>query len=122
MAETEKIVYLLTHGPDDPERATLPFVLANATQAMDAEAVVVLQASAVLLGMANCLSHVHAAGLPPLKQLVDSYLEAGGRVLVCTPCVKERRIDEAELMPGMVLIASGALVQEMLSATSTVVY
>ena len=122
MAETEKIVYLLTHGADDPERATLPFVLANATQAMDAEAVIVLQASAVFLATAGCLSHVFAAGLPPLQQLVKSYMEGGGRVLVCTPCIKERHIEESELMPGMIPIAAGALVQEILSATSTLVY
>lgn len=122
MAEVEKIVYIVTHGADDPERATLPFVLANAAQAMDVEAVVVLQASAVFLATPGCLSHVFAAGLPPLKQLVESFMEEGGKVLVCTPCIKERHIEESELLPGMNPTAAGALVQEILTAKSTLVY
>ena len=122
MAETEKIVYIVTHGADDPERATLPFVLANASQAMDVDAVVVLQASAVFLATPGCLSHVFAAGLPPLKQLVDSFIEQGGRVLVCTPCIKERHIEESELIPGMAPTAAGALVQEVLTANASLVY
>jgi len=122
MAETEKIVYILTHGADDPERATLPFVMANAAQVMEVEAVVVLQASAVFLATPGCLSHVFAAGLPPLKQLVDSFIQEGGRVLVCTPCIKERHIEESELIPGMKPTAAGALVQEILTANSTLVY
>jgi len=45
--EKEKIIYIGTHGGEDPERASLPFVLANGAQAMDVEAVVVLQGAAV---------------------------------------------------------------------------
>jgi predicted peroxiredoxin len=122
MTETEKIIYILTHGADDPERATLPFVLANAAQAMEVEAVIVLQAAAVFLATPGCLSHVFAAGLPPLKQLVENYMAEGGRVLVCTPCIKERHIKESELIPGMTPTAAGALIQEILTAKSTLVY
>lgn len=122
MAEVEKIVYIVTHGADDPERATLPFVLANASQAMDVEAVVVLQGSGVYLATEGCLKHVYAAGLPPLKQLVDSFLEQGGKVLVCTPCIKERHIEESQLISGMVTTAAGNLVQEVLTAKASLVY
>ena len=45
MAEKEKIVLVATHAGEDPERASLPLMLANAAQAMDMEAVVVLQAT-----------------------------------------------------------------------------
>ena len=33
--EKEKIVLISTHAGEDPERATFPFLLANAAQAMD---------------------------------------------------------------------------------------
>ncbi|MBW1980889.1 MAG: DsrE family protein [Deltaproteobacteria bacterium] len=122
MAEKEKIIYIVTHAGEDPERATLPFVLANAAQVMDVEAVVVLQGTGVLLATNHCMEHVFAAGLPPLKQLVDSYREAGGRLLVCTPCIKERQIDEADLIEGAVPTASGVLTQEILTANATLVY
>ena len=45
MAEKEKIVYIVTHAGEDPERATFPFMFATAAQAMEVEAVVTLQGS-----------------------------------------------------------------------------
>ena len=122
MAETEKIVYIVTHGGEDPERASLPFVLANAAQVMDVEAVVALQGAAVMLAKGDCMKHVFAAGLPPLKELVSNYIAAGGRLLVCTPCIRERQIDESDLMEGAIPVAAAALTSEILSATATLVY
>lgn len=120
--KSEKIVYIVTHAGDDPERASLPFVLANAAQAMDVEAVVVLQGPAVFLATHGCLQHVFAAGLPPLKDLVQNYVDAGGKILVCGPCIKERRIEESELIPGAQVTAAGALTQHILEANATLVY
>jgi uncharacterized protein involved in oxidation of intracellular sulfur len=122
MEEKEKIVYIVTHAGEDPERASLPFVLANAAIAMDVEAVVALQGTAVFLATDHCLEHVFAAGLPPLKELVDNYTEAGGRLLVCTPCIKERQIEESQLIEGAIPIAAATLTQEVLSANATLVY
>ena len=82
-ANVEKIVIIATHGGEDPERACLPFVLANASLAMDTQAVVILQGTAVTLAKKGCYEHVFAAGLPPLKELVDSFMELGGTLLVC---------------------------------------
>ena len=63
--QTEKIVVIATHGVEDPERASLPFVVANAALAMDVQAVVILQGTAVILAKKGCYEHVFAAGLPP---------------------------------------------------------
>lgn len=121
MAE-EKIVYIATHAGEDPERATFPFMLANAAQAMDVEAVIVLQGTGVYLAKKGYVDHVHASGLPPLKQLMESFFQQGGKLLVCTPCIKERKISEEDLIEGAVPIAGATLVQELLSAKATVVY
>ena len=122
MAEVEKIVYIVTHGGEDPERATFPFMLATAAQAMDVEAVVVLQGVSVFLAKKGYLEHVAAAGLPPLKDLVGRYLEGGGKLLICTPCVRDRHIEESDLIEGSELIAAARLNQEILSANATLVY
>ncbi len=83
--EKEKILYIATHGPGDPERATLPFVLANAALAMGVEAVVALQGDAVWLGVKGTASHVFAGGLPPLQDLLDGFLELGGKAFGLFP-------------------------------------
>jgi uncharacterized protein len=85
MAEKEKIVYIVTHAGEDPERATFPFMFATAAQTMEVEAVVTLQGSGVFLAKKGYLEHVSAAGLPPLKSLVDTFLTEGGKLFVCIP-------------------------------------
>jgi predicted peroxiredoxin len=120
--KTEKILYIGTHGGEDPERASLPFVLANAAIAMDVEAVVVLQGAAVFLAKKGYLQNVHAAGFSPLKELLEIFLELGGRLLVCIPCIQERQIDESDLIENAVPTAGGNLTLEILSANATLVY
>ena len=120
--QTEKIVYIATHGGESPEMASLPFVLANAALAMDVEAVVALQGTAVTLAKEGCLQHIFAAGLPPLKELVDNFLEQGGRLMVCVPCIRERKLDESELIQGIEMMAAAKLTSEILSANATLVY
>lgn len=121
MADQEKIPYISTHGAEDPERASLPFVLANAALAMDVDAVVALQGASVFLAKQGMLEHVHSAGFSPLKELVDSFLELGGRLLICTSCIQERKINEKDLIEKATPVAGATLTDEILSANATLV-
>ena len=122
MAASEKIVYIVTHAGEDPERATLPFVLANAALAMEVEAVVALQGTGVFLAKKGYLDNIFASGLPPLQDLMKSFLEAGGNLMVCVPCIKDRKIAESDLIEGAQPRAAAHLTQEILSAKATLVY
>ncbi len=81
MDEQEKIVLIATHAGEDPERATFPFMLANAAQAMGVEAVVVLQGNGVYLAKKGYADDITFPGLTPLKNLIPSYVENGGKLL-----------------------------------------
>jgi uncharacterized protein involved in oxidation of intracellular sulfur len=120
--EKEKIIYITTHAGEDPERASLPLVLANAAQAMEVDALVVLQGTGVYLAKKGYVEHVHAAGLAPLKELLDNFVEAGGKLLVCVPCMQQRNINESDLIEGAEPTAAGSLTMEILSAKATLVY
>jgi len=122
MSEAEKIVVINTTGPEFQEKATLPFVVATAAQTVDAKAVIILQASAVLLAKRGIAENVNAPGLLPLKKLMDTFLELGGELLICSPCIKERHISEDELIPGAKPIAAGTVVTEVLSAKAVLTY
>ena len=118
----EKLVIIATHGCEDAERASLPFVLGNAALALDTQAVVILQGTAVTLAKKGCYEHVFAAGLPPLKELVDSFIELGGTVLVCMPCIQERRITPEMLVETAQPIKAARVVIELLEANATISY
>jgi predicted peroxiredoxin len=118
----EKVIYIATHAGEDPERASLPFVLGNAALAMDIPATVALQAAGVYLAKKGYIQHVFAAGLPPLKELVENFMELGGKLWVCSPCIKERQIQEGDLIEGAEIMAAASLTQELLEASQALVY
>jgi predicted peroxiredoxin len=124
MADTaaEKVTIIATHGPEDPERATFPFMMGNAALVMECEAVVVLQGTSVLLAQKGVYEHVFAAGLPPLAELLESFLKEGGKLLVCSPCVKERKIGQELLIEGAELIAGARVIKEVTESKATLNY
>lgn len=122
METNEKIVIISTVGPDSPEKATLPFVLATAAQAMDVEVVMIFQSDAVLIAKKGEAEKVRAKGLLPLKELLDTFVQLEGKLLLCSPCIKERNISNEDLVDGSQLIAAGTVVTEVLSATNVVNY
>ena len=122
MDTNEKIVIISTIGPDSPEKATLPFVLATASQAMDVEVTVILQSDSVELTRKGIAENVKAKGLLPLKELLDTFIELEGSLLICSPCAKERGIAQNDLIDGAKLVAAGSVVTEVLSATNVVSY
>jgi predicted peroxiredoxin len=122
MSDVEKMVYVLTHGVEDPERCTFPFVLAGAALAMEVHSTVVLQGSAVYLVKKGILEHVTVPGLKPLKELVEEFLQAGGEILACIPCLEERSIEASDLIEGATLGKAGKVVSRILEAKATLVY
>jgi len=121
--ENGKLIIMCTHGPEDPERATIPFVLATAAQASDVEVILGFQVNGVMLIRKGCAEHVFAAGFPPLKELLDVYLENGGKLFVCGPCIKSRQINpEEELIPGATVVNAATFVKECTEATNVLVY
>jgi len=124
MAETteEKIVIIGTHGGEDPDRASLPFVVANAALAMDVKTTVILQGNAVTLAVKGAGGNIQGIGFPPLKDLMASYFGQGGKLLLCTPCTKGRNLAPETLVAEASLIAGARGVQECLEAKATLNY
>ena len=122
MADTEKLVFMVLHGPSHPEHATIPFVMAGAALASDVEVVLGFQADGVELVRKGGADGVEAPGFPPLKKLMDDVRELGGKLLVCGPCIKSREIAADDLVDGAEVVAAGRFVAEITSATNSLVY
>ena len=83
-----------THGRDDPERATLPFIVANVAASADQEAIVLLTIEGVWLATKGYADDIHHEGMQPLREVLDSLLANGGQVWACGACTKPRGITE----------------------------
>ena len=119
----EKVLYIATCAGDNPEKAAMPFVMANAAMAMDIKATVVLQGNGVYLGQKGYVdTMLPAGGFPPVKELLTQFLELGGELKVCVPCIKSRNIQESELVAGAQTTAAGALNIAAIEANAVMVY
>ncbi len=117
-----KLVVMVTKGPDEAELATVAFGMAVNGQMKEMDVVVGFQADAVLLAKSDTLPSLQAPNLPALKDLVARYLEAGGIIRLCGPCVNSRSLTEGDFIEGCTIIDAGAFIDEIVDATNVLVY
>jgi predicted peroxiredoxin len=106
-----------THGRDDPERATLPFVVANVAASADQETIVLLTIEGVWLATRGYAEEVHHPGMQPLAEVIASLLAAGGEIWACGACTKPRGITDEHLIEGARIISAADFVAELASGT-----
>ena len=95
---SKKFCVCLTFAKNDPDKATVAFVVANAAVASDKETMVFLSTEAVRLCQKGYADDVHEEGFSPLRELMANFVKAGGKIWVCSPCFKRRKLDEAKLV------------------------
>ncbi len=121
--KSENIVYVLSKGTDHPEMVLIAFTHAVGALAMDVGAKLVLIGPAVNLAQKGAAKHVKHEGLTPLAELLANFLEMGGQLYFCTPCVKGRDYDEkADLIEEAKPIAAASYTQMLLDASAVVSY
>lgn len=122
MESVTSLVFVVTNGKEDAERAALPFVLGDGCLAMDVKPVFILQSEGVRLATKGYADSIHASGLDPLKKLLDNVLATGCPVLVYSPCAKERGITEADLLPSAFIAGAAKVVELLLEAKNCLTY
>jgi predicted peroxiredoxin len=114
-----KILVNATHGKEDPERATLAFVVGNVSASADQETVVLLTIEGVRLATYGYSDDIHKEGFEPLKDVMRKFLDNGGQLWACGACTKPRGITEADLIPGAKIVTAANVVEYMASGAST---
>lgn len=118
----EKLVIMVTHGPDQPELASIPFSMAGGAVASDVEVVMGFQGEGCLLVKRGVAETVSFPEFAPLAALIPTLQEMGASILVCSPSIKSRGLTQDDLIDGAEIVAAGRFVAEITSATSTLVY
>jgi predicted peroxiredoxin len=112
----------LTCAKDNPDRATVAFVIANAAAGSGKETLVFLSIEGVLLAQKGYADDIREEGFAPLKELMESLVKAGGSMLVCSPCFKKRKLDENNLVAGATIGGGAKLVEFLSDGTPCVSY
>ena len=96
-----KLMISITHAKDNTDKATVGFVVANASVASGVETVVFLSTEGVHL------SH---------------FAEVGGIIWVCSPCFKKRNLDEENLVESAVIVGGAKAVEFLITGGSSLTY
>jgi uncharacterized protein len=120
---SDRLIFNCTHGKEDPERATLPFVAANIAATAGQDAVVLCTIDAVWLGTEGGTDDVASPGLPALRDLYGEFVDNGGQVWqVCGACTKPRGITEDTLAKGSTIVGAAKVVEEVVAGARTIAF
>jgi len=106
-----KLLINCTHGREDPERATLSFVVGNVAASADQEVVLLLTIDGVWNATHGYADEICKEGFQPLKEVMQSYVANGGELWVCGACAKPRGITETDLVAGAKIITAAKAVE-----------
>lgn len=117
-----KFCVSLTCAKDNPDKATVAFVVANAAVGSEQETLVFLSIEGVRLATPGYADAIREEGFAPLAELMAKFAAAGGKIYVCSPCFKKRGLDESKLVPGATIVGGAKLVEFMAGGTPSVSY
>ena len=117
-----KFFVSLTNAKNDPDKATVGFVVANAAVASGQETVIFLNVEGAYLASKGYADDIHEEGFAPLKQLMDQFIEAGGTLWVCSPCFKKRNLSEEDLIEGATIVGGAKVVEFLSQGAASITY
>ena len=111
-----KFVIVSTHGNDNFERASMAWAVANAAHVLDAEVIMFLQAEGVNVVRKDFCKGWVFPPFTPLEELISNFMEMGGKVFACVPCVEAREIKKEDYIEGVELAGATKLLAESVDA------
>lgn len=117
-----KFVVSCSVSKDNTDKATVSFVVANAALGSGKETVVFLSIEGVRLSQKGFADDIREEGFAPLKDLMDNFVKGGGKIYVCSPCFKKRKLDENNLVAGAAVVGGAKLVEFMGEACPSISY
>ena len=115
-----KVMINCTHGKDDPERATLAFVVGNVAASADQEAVVLLTIDGVWNATRGYADGIHKDGFQPLSDVMKSFVDNGGQIWACGACAKPRGITDAQMVEGARIVTAANVVEYLASGAANI--
>jgi predicted peroxiredoxin len=113
--DDDQLLFCCSHGEEDPERATVPFIAASVAAVSGQRAVVVCTIDAVWLGTPGVAERVESEGQPALADLVRSLVDAGGEIWLCSACTTRRGITGDDTIEGATIVGAARIVEALTS-------
>lgn len=122
MSDKKKLVVVVTHGFND-ERASVAWSVANGGVASGYDVTMFLVSSGADWVRKRAADVARLNPLdPPVKDMIQTVLDSGGRILVCPPCAKVRGYEKDDLIDGVELAGSVAMLGVVSQGAATLTF
>ncbi|MGD0343563.1 MAG: DsrE/DsrF/DrsH-like family protein [Acidimicrobiales bacterium] len=117
-----KLLYVHTHGIDDPGRCATPFFLAAAAAAMEFEVMIYFTMYGPTLLRKDVIDKIGPKGDQgqPLRYFIEQATGLGVRLLVCQPSLDLNDLSLGDLIDGVEVIGAAAF-NDLAAAADAVV-
>jgi predicted peroxiredoxin len=118
---TEKLVVMVTNGIAH-ELSSVAFTIANGGITAGLKVSVFLTSNAIDLVRKGGQAMTHVPPLDPLAALIADFQTRGGVIWACTPCVKSRGYEQADLLDGVIITGASVMHAEIKSGAATLTF
>ncbi len=119
MAEAKRsLVIVMTHGADH-EVSSVGFTIACGGLTAGLDVGIFLTSAAVDVVRKRAVEGTVVPPLAPLRELIQDFMKRGGAVWACTPCVKARGYEQADLIEGVVISGASVMHERIKQGAAT---
>jgi predicted peroxiredoxin len=111
-----------THGTEDAEKASLPFIVGNVAATAEQDTVIFLTSEAVRMATVGYADSIQHAENPPTGKILADFVANGGRIWACGACTGPRGITADDLVDGATIVTAPNLVEALAAGASTVAF
>lgn len=104
-------LYTLTSFEGDSDRVAIPLVLANTALAMGGDVLLWLSLEGVELARRGSAGKLTTRSFPPVNELLENFIENGGRIGVCPPCALTHELSAENLVANAEMMGAAAVVE-----------
>ena len=117
-----KVLYVQTHGAEDPGRCATPFFLAASAAAMDCEVMIYFTMYGPTLLRKDVIDKIGPKGErgQPLRYFIEQATGLGVRLLVCQPSLDLNDLSLDELIGDVEMIGGAAFNDLAISADAVI--
>ncbi len=114
---TDFVGTLFDNSETNPSKITLAFTMAGVALKKGHSATVILMVDAVHLAKPNALDGVDIGDpFEPAGELLKTFIEKGGQILVCGACMKHGGVEESEIDKRFEVISGDDVVELLMNA------
>jgi len=119
---SKKLVVVVTNGCND-ERSSVAWSVANGGLASGYEVTMFLVSSGADWARKGAANVARPNPLdPPIKDMMQNIMDHGGTIMVCPPCAKVRGYEKEDLIEGVVLAGSTAMLGVVSEGAATLTF